>query len=173
MFHATSIATQPDRSPANRADAERAYAQGVQGAAIIPLKMRQFQSYLQAVSVDPAFFDAQANLGLAAHDAQRYQQSLVAFETALAIKAESTSTRYNFALTLRDAGYLTDAAEELEKVVAADASEVNAAICVGESVRIATARCAESPAALRQSSGAESAASEATNIRFWLAANPK
>ena len=75
-----------------------------------------------AIQLDPGYFEAQSNLGLAAYESDDLTQSLAAYETALAIKPSSFNARFNFALALKKAGYIEDAAGELERVltVAAD-----------------------------------------------------
>ena len=93
------------RSPArpaagNRAQAETHFFRGSaahkQGDSVQAL-----QSYRSAVSIDPAFFEAQHNLGTLAYDSGNLTESLLAFETALAINPRAANTRYNFAIALR------------------------------------------------------------------------
>jgi Tfp pilus assembly protein PilF len=43
---------------------------------------------------------------------------LSAYENALALQPESLDARYNFGLLLKQSGFTTDAADELEKLIA-------------------------------------------------------
>ncbi|HEY1170910.1 MAG TPA: tetratricopeptide repeat protein [Verrucomicrobiae bacterium] len=70
--------------------------------------------YRRAAIADPAYFEAYYNLGWTAYEAKDLRQALVAYEHALAVAPDSFDARYNFALTLQQAGYPQDAAEELQ-----------------------------------------------------------
>ena len=89
------------------------------------------QSYRQAAELDPAWFEAQYNYGVVAYRLRNYNQSLAAYEIALAIQPDSVDARYNFALALKAAGYATDAVNELEKIVAANPNEARAHLALG------------------------------------------
>jgi tetratricopeptide (TPR) repeat protein len=89
------------------------------------------QSYRQAAELDPGWFEAQYNYGAVAYRLRNYNQSLAAYEMALAIQPDSAGARYNFALALEAAGYVTDAVNELEKIVAANPNEVRAHLALG------------------------------------------
>ena len=80
-------------------------------------------SYRQATLLDPGYFEAYYNLGLAAYEYRSYRQALSAWENALAIQPESNDARYNFALTLKAANYPVDAGNELERILAANSKE--------------------------------------------------
>jgi tetratricopeptide (TPR) repeat protein len=73
--------------------------------------------YRAAVQADPAYFDAELSLGAAAMNLGDLALSLRAYELALAVKPDSFSTRFVFALGLKRAGYLQDSAEEFEKLL--------------------------------------------------------
>jgi len=73
--------------------------------------------YEAAVRLDPAFYEAWYNLGLAAFSFGDLPRALEAYEKALAIKPDSTNAIYNFAVALVQAGYPVDAAEQLERAV--------------------------------------------------------
>lgn len=158
-------------APGNRGEAQRAFAQGVQAQRADRLN-EAIQSYLQATRVDPAFFEAWYNLGLAAHQVRRYQQSLAAYETALAIEPNSADARYNFALVLRDAGYWLDAANELEKLLAAAPNETRAHFALGNlyAQKLRQPQLAR-PHYLKVLE-AEPQHPQATSIRYWLASHP-
>jgi len=78
--------------------------------------------YRSATQADPSYFDAQSNLGLAAYDAGDLPTALRADELALAIQPDSFTTRFNFALALKKANYIKDAAQELEWLLASNAT---------------------------------------------------
>ena len=82
--------------------------------------------YSQAVKADPASFNAQYNLAVAAFDIADWSRSLSAFELALAIAPADTHARYGFALALERAGYPVDAAEQLDQVLAREPANVPA-----------------------------------------------
>lgn len=82
--------------------------------------------YSQAVKTDPANFNAQYNLAVAAFDIADWPRSLSAFELALAITPTDTRARYGFALALERAGYPVDAAEQLDQVLAREPGNVAA-----------------------------------------------
>jgi Flp pilus assembly protein TadD len=103
-------------APGNRADAERSFAQGVQAQEAQRLP-EAIQAYRRAAQVDPSYFDAYYNLGLAASALGNLPLALSAYESALAVRSESLDARYNFALLLKQANYPLDAAQELEKLL--------------------------------------------------------
>ncbi len=82
--------------------------------------------YSQATKADPASFNAQYNLAVAAFDLQDWPRSLAAYEEALAIAPADTRARYGFALALERAGYPLDAADQLDQVLAREPANVPA-----------------------------------------------
>ena len=114
------------------------------------------QSYRQAAELDPSWFEAQYNYGVVAYRLRNYNQSLAAYEMALAIQPDSVDARYNFALALKAAGYVTDAVNELEKIVAANPNEVRAHLALGKYLCAAIARSRAGAAALFEGAGGES-----------------
>jgi tetratricopeptide (TPR) repeat protein len=155
----------------NRSEAERAFAQGTQmqrakkwaGAV---------SSYRQATQLDPSYFEAQYNLGLAAFEARNFRLALVACENALAIRSDSVDARYNFALVLKAANYPLDAAAELERILAANPNETRVHLTLGNLY----AQQLQDPAKARvhylKVLELEPQHSQATSIRYWLVANP-
>ena len=128
--------------------------------------------YRQAAAFDPAWFEAQYNAGVIAHRLRNYSLAFTSYETALALQPDSVDARYNFALALKAAGYVPDAAEQLKKILAANSGEVR--------VHLALANlCAQSlrdPAQARQHYlkvlELDPKNPQTSDIRFWLAANP-
>ena len=130
------------------------------------------QSYQQAAAVDPGWFEAQYNCGVVACRLRNFNQSLAAYEMALAIQPDSVNARYQFALALKAAGYAVDAVNELEKIVAANPDEVRAHLALGN--LYAQQLCDPAPARQHYLKVLEldPRNREATDIRFWLSANP-
>jgi tetratricopeptide (TPR) repeat protein len=130
------------------------------------------QSYRQAAELDPAWFEAQYNYGVVACRLRNYNQSLAAYEMALAIQPDSVGARYNFALTLEAADYVPDAVNELEKIVAANPNEVRAHLALGNLY----AQQLRDPVRARQHYLKMLAVNpgnpQAGDIQFWLSSNP-
>ena len=134
------------------------------------------QAYQQAAQFDPAWFEAQYNYGMLSFRLRDYQQSLTAYETALAIQPASADARYNFAQALKAAGYVPDAVNELKKVIAGHPGgvrEARAHLALGNLY----AQQLHDPAPAREHYlkvlELDPQNPQATDIRFWLAANPK
>lgn len=133
--------------------------------------------YRAATQADPSFFEAQSNLGLAAYNLADMTQSLLAYETALAIRPDSFMTRFKFALALGKSGYIIDAAQELERLLAANPGEKSANLALAHLAlanlyaeqfhRPATAR----PHYLKVLE-LDPQNSQSTAIRYWLKDNP-
>ena len=117
-------------APGDRPEAERVFAKAVRAQQARQLN-DAIQGYEHAIELDPSFYDAHYNLGLAASQAGNTARALLAYETALAVRPDSVDARYNFALTLRQATYAVDAANELEKIVAANPEESRAHLALG------------------------------------------
>jgi tetratricopeptide (TPR) repeat protein len=100
----------------NRSEAQRLFGQGEQAHQAHRLPEAVI-AYRTATQLDPGFFEAHYNLGLAATEAGNLQVALTAYENALAIVPNSLDARYNFALVLKQAGFLFDAENELEKLL--------------------------------------------------------
>jgi tetratricopeptide (TPR) repeat protein len=106
----------------NRTEAERLLAQGVQAQR--DRRMKDAEAfYKSSVQADPSYFDAQSGLGLTAYETGDTALALQAYETALAIKPDAFNPRFNFALGLKKSGYVIDAAQELEKLLAGSSNE--------------------------------------------------
>ena len=130
------------------------------------------ESYQAATRVDPGYFDAQYNLGLAAYEGGNLQLSLSAYETALAINPAHSGTRYNFALALRDANYLLDAAEELEKVVTASPDDTRAHLGLANLYAEQLIQPQLARTHYLKVIEKEPNHPQATAIRYWLSTNP-
>ena len=158
-------------APGDRAAAKKAFTEGAtaQAARKLPEAAAAFQ---RAVQADGSFFEAHYNLGLAQYGQRDYAHALPTWERALAVKPDSADARYMFALTLNAAGYTADAAAESEKVLATNADDARAHLLLGK-------LCAEQ---LQDKTRArihyqrllelDPRNPNATQIRYWLVANP-
>ncbi len=87
----------------DRAAAERAFAEGYRAHGRYRFS-EAITAYQRAIQTDPAFFEAQYNLGVAAYENGDLPLALSAYEAALAIEPDSLKARFNFASTLEQAG---------------------------------------------------------------------
>jgi tetratricopeptide (TPR) repeat protein len=155
----------------NRPEAERLFAQAVQAeqAHRLPEAM---QDYRLATRQDPSLYEAQYNLGRTATADGNLGLALMAYEYALAIQPASPDARYNFALVLRQANYLTDAVNELEKVLVTYPNDARAHVALGNLY----AQQMRKPAKARQHYmkvlELDPQSPQAGAIRYWLTANP-
>jgi tetratricopeptide (TPR) repeat protein len=130
------------------------------------------QSYRQATELDPSWFEAQYNYGVVAYRLRNYNQSLAAYEMALAIQPDSVDARYNFALALKAAGYVTDAVNELEKIVAANPNEVRAHLALGNLYAQQLHDLVRARRHYLKVLAVNPANPQAGEIQFWLSSNP-
>lgn len=161
----------------NRVEAEQLFSQGVQAQRDRRLK-DAVSLYRAATQADAGFFEAQSNLGLAAYDLGDMPQSLVAYEMALAINPGSFNARFNFALALKKAGYIQDAALELERLVAASSADESPTHLAMAHLTVANLYADQ----FHQTASARAHYSkvlqldpqnpQATAIRYWLRDNP-
>jgi tetratricopeptide (TPR) repeat protein len=128
--------------------------------------------YQEAARLDPSWFEAQYNAGVIAQRLRNYAIALASYETALALQPDSVNARYNFALSLKAAGYVPDAANELKKILAAHPREARAHLALAN----LCAQALHDPAQAREHYlkvlELDPTNPETANIRFWLAANP-
>lgn len=155
----------------DRDKAARAFAQGSQAQQASRLT-EAAQSYRQATQVDPSYFEAYYNLGFVSFHLRNYSQALEAYEYSLAIRPESPDARYNFALVLKAAGYPLDSAEELERILAANPNETRAHLALGNLYAQQLADLSKARAHYLKVLELEPRHPQASDIRFWLAANP-
>jgi tetratricopeptide (TPR) repeat protein len=128
--------------------------------------------YRRAAAADPGWFEAQFNCGVLAYRLRDFTASLSAYEMALAIQPDSADARYNFALALKAAGYATDAANELKKIVAAHPDEVRAQLALGNLYAQQLRDAAQARRHYLRVLELDPHNPQATDIRFWLSANP-
>jgi len=130
-------------------------------------------SYRRATRFDPSWFEAQYNCGVMAYRLRDYQFSLGAYEMALAIHPDSLDARYNFALALKAAGYVPDAVDELKEILASKPNDARIHLELGniyaQKLRDVPRAHAEYLKVLQLDPGNP----QASNIEFWLSANPQ
>jgi tetratricopeptide (TPR) repeat protein len=128
--------------------------------------------YRRAAESDPSWYESQYNYGVLAYRLRSYPAALSAYEKALVIQPGSTDARYNFALTLKSAGYVPDAVNELEKILATSPADVRAQLALGNLY----AQQLHNPAQARKHYlkllELDPHNPQASDIRFWLTANP-
>jgi len=128
--------------------------------------------YRRATVADAGWFEAQYNYGVLAYRLRDYSAALSAYEMALAIEPDSVDARYNFALALKAAGYATDAVNELKKIVAAHPDEVRAQLALGNLYAQQLLDPAQARRHYLRVLDLDPHNAQATDIRFWLSANP-
>ena len=155
----------------NHSEAERFFAEGIkaqQGGRAA----QAVTAYQKATQLDPAYFEAYYNRGLACYGLGNWKESLRDYEQALAIKPGSIDTRYNFALALQQANYPLDAAEELQEILNEKPGELRARLLLANLY----AKQLNQPRQARQHYlkvlEGDPHHPKASEIRYWLAANP-
>jgi tetratricopeptide (TPR) repeat protein len=130
------------------------------------------QAYRRAGQLDGSYFEAHYRLGLAAFEAKNYRVALAAWETALALRPDSADARYNFALTLKTAGYHEAAVDELEKLLSLHPDEARGHLILGN---LYADQLRDVPRARRHYQRVlqlDPRNPQAQAIRYWLVANP-
>jgi len=130
-------------------------------------------AYKQATQLDARYFEAHYNLGLVTYLSRSYRQSLTAWESALAIRPDSTDARYNFALTLKAANRPRDAAGELEKVLTTNPNEARAHLVLGNLYAETLQDRAKARIHYLKVLELDPRHPQATAIRYWLVAHPR
>jgi tetratricopeptide (TPR) repeat protein len=130
-------------------------------------------SYRKATQLDPSWFEAQYNCGVMAYRLRDWDFSLSSYEIALAIQPDSADARYNFALALKAAGYVPDAVNELKRILESNPDDVRAHLELGnlyaQQLRDVPRARAEYTKVIQLDPGNP----QASNIQFWLIANPQ
>jgi tetratricopeptide (TPR) repeat protein len=157
--------------PGDHLAAEQVFAQGFKAQQDGRLA-DAMQAYRQAAQLDPAYFEACYNLGLAAVNAGKPDQGLDAYERALAIRPESLEARLYFAQALKQANYPVDAADELEKVLVRYPNYASAHLTLGNLYARDLHQPAKARAHYLKVLENDPRNPQATAIRYWLIANP-
>jgi tetratricopeptide (TPR) repeat protein len=128
-------------------------------------------AYREAVSRDPAFFEAYFNMGLAAIKAGLTETALEAYEKALVIDQSNRNAKYNFALALEQGRHNTEAASELESILSSSPDDVHAHFTLATlyAKKIGNASLARSH--YQRVLDLDPNYSKAVSIRYWLSAS--
>jgi len=129
-------------------------------------------AYRRATQVDPSYFDARYNLGLASQAAGLLPQALLEYEYALAIEPDSFEARFNFGLALQKANYPRDAATEWERASAARPGDWRTHLLLGNLYARALRQKTMAQPHYRKVLELDPQNSQAPAIRAWLAENP-
>jgi len=129
--------------------------------------------YYQAAQYDPSWFNAQYNTAILSNRLRYYRQALTAFEVALAIEPGSIDARYSFGIALKNAGYVTDALKELNEAASASPNDPRAHLALGNIYARQIHDVELARKHYLKFMELDPANSQATDIRFWLAANPQ
>ena len=161
----------PPPTKGNRANAERLLQRALdaQRAGRASEASLQFQN---AIAADPGYFDAQYNAALYAFQAGDLKRALAGWETALALEPDSINARYSFALTLKQANYPRDAVLELEKIIEGKPEDARAHLALGNLYAQSLNEPAKARGHYQKFLSLDPRNSQASAIRFWLAANP-
>ena len=158
-------------APGDRARAQPFFDQGLQ-AQREGRPRDAVAGYRAAAQLDPTFFEAQANLGLAEYDLGEMEQSLAAYENAMVLKPDSARTRFSFALALRKAGYFLDAAQEFERVLSASPDDAPAHLALANLYAEQFHQLQAARQHYLRVLAIDPHNPQATDIRFWLNENP-
>jgi Flp pilus assembly protein TadD len=129
-------------------------------------------SYREAARLDPGWFEAQYNCGVMAYRSGDFNGALPAYEMALAIQPDSVIARYNFALALKAAGYVTDAVNELNNILATNPNDVRAHLAAGNIYAQQLHDVPRARAQYQKVLQLDPRNSQAADIQFWLSSNP-
>jgi tetratricopeptide (TPR) repeat protein len=97
--------------------------------------------------------------------------ALLASETAVTIQPESPNARYNFALALKQANYLADAANELQKLLAYSPNEAPAHLALANLYNQQFQQPAKARPHYQRFLELDPHSKQADSIRFWLVQN--
>jgi tetratricopeptide (TPR) repeat protein len=159
-------------APGNRKDAEVIFAQAVKAQTDREFA-RALSDYGKAIQADPAYFEAYYNQGLAAYELGVWKTSLTSFEYALALKPNFTDARYNFALALKQANYLNDAADQLNKILKDNPKDIRAHLSLGNLYAQKLNQPDQAREHYMQVLKTDPTHPKAAEIRYWLAAHPQ
>ncbi len=126
------------------------------------------QSYRRAVQLDPAYYEAYYNLGIAGAEVRNWPQALAAYESALAIRRDSLDARCNFALALKQAGYLVDSAAEFERLLVLYPDEPRAHLALGNLYAKELQQPNKAREHYQKVLQVDPGNAQAPNIRYWL-----
>ncbi len=128
-------------------------------------------AYREAISRDPAFFEAHYNMGLAAIRSGFAETALEAYEMALVINPENRNARFNFALALEQGRHHNEAASELESLLVTHPDDVNAHFTLATLYARKIGNAALAKSHYQRVLALDPNYSKAVSIRYWLSAS--
>jgi len=128
-------------------------------------------AYREAVSRDPAFFEAHYNMGLAAIKSGLAETALEAYEKALVIDPSNRDAQYNFALALEQGQHHTEAASELESLLISSPDDVHAHFTLATLYAKKIGNAALARSHYQRVLDLDPNYSKAVSIRYWLSAS--
>ena len=128
-------------------------------------------AYREAVSRDPAFFEAYYNMGLAAIKSGLAETALEAYEKALVIDPSNRNAKYNFALALEQGRHYTEAASELESLLSSSPDDVHAHFTLATLYAKKIGNAALARSHYQRVLDLDPNYSKAVSIRYWLSAS--
>lgn len=155
----------------DRTSAEASLTRGKQARAANRLT-EAAQAFQSAVEADAGSYEARYNLALTQYALRDYLHALASWEFALSLQPDAVDARYGFAVTLKAAGFTLDAVAELEKLVAAAPREARAHLVLGN---LYAEQLQDKPRArvhYQRVLELDARHPQATQIRYWLVANP-
>ena len=171
-----AVARYASRSPADLPAGNRAEADVQFAAAVAAHDRRDFPNaialYQRAVELDPSHFSAHYNLGLAALEAGDVSRALLAGECATRLNPRSTTALRLFASALQRGNYPADAAEQLERVVAAEPADAGAHLALGGLYARSLGEPEKARPHYERALALDPQNSQAGAIRLWLSENP-
>jgi tetratricopeptide (TPR) repeat protein len=121
---------------------------------------------------DPAYFEAYFNTALIALQVADWRAALHASETALVINPTNAPARVNLAQALEHAGYPVDAANEWNKVIEVKPDDVRAHLALANLQAQKLGQAGQARTHYLKVLELDPRHPRATEIRYWLAANP-
>jgi tetratricopeptide (TPR) repeat protein len=131
------------------------------------------QYYERATNLDPTFFEAYYNLGLAAYEDDDMAVSLTAYEHALSLNSDFKDLRYNFALSLLKGGYVLDAADEFQDLAALMPNDSRLHLSLANIYAQKLGDPAQARQHYQKVLSLQPHHPQAAAIRSWLAGNPE
>jgi tetratricopeptide (TPR) repeat protein len=120
----------PDAPSGNRREAQKCFLQGSQ-AEQEHRPADAVAAYRKAAQLDPTYFEAHFNLGVAATETGDLALAVKAYQDALGLVPDALDARYNYALVLKQSGHLKEAAAQLETVLSRYPNESRAHLALG------------------------------------------
>jgi len=129
--------------------------------------------YQRATRADPSYFEAHYNLSVAALNLGDLPLALTAGENAVALRPDSDTARWNFALALQRSKFPAEAAEELERLLERQPNQVRAHVMLAAICATDLADPARAHEHYERALQLEPQHPQAGSIREWLSAHPK